>query len=44
MKSGPKFREILDDIKERQAEGTLKDRDEALGYLDSSTTHKEHNL
>ena len=33
MKSGPKFREILDDIKERQAEGTLKDRLEALEYL-----------
>jgi len=44
MKSGPKFREILDDIKERQAEGTLKDRQEALEYLDSPTTHKEHNL
>ena len=38
MKSGPKFREILDDIKERQAEGTLKDRQEALKYLDSSET------
>ena len=44
MKSGPKFREILDDIKERQAEGTLKDRQEALDYLDSSTTLKEHDL
>lgn len=33
MKPGPKFREILDDIKERQAEGTLKDRQEALEYL-----------
>jgi poly(A) polymerase len=33
MKSGPKFRVILDDIKERQAEGTLKDRQEALNYL-----------
>ena len=30
---GPKFREILDEIKERQAEGTLKDRHEALDYL-----------
>ena len=30
---GPKFREILDEIKERQAEGTLKDRQEALDYL-----------
>ena len=38
MKAGPKFREILDDIKERQAEGTLKDRQEALEYLDSSAT------
>jgi len=37
MKSGPKFREILDDIKERQAEGTLKDRQEALEYLKSMT-------
>jgi poly(A) polymerase len=35
MKSGPKFREILDDIKERQAEGALKDRQEALEYLKS---------
>jgi tRNA nucleotidyltransferase/poly(A) polymerase len=35
MQAGPKFREILDDIKERQAEGTLKDRQEALEYLDS---------
>jgi len=33
MKPGPKFREILDDIKERQADGTLKDRQEALEYL-----------
>ena len=30
---GPKFREILDEIKERQAEGALKDRQEALDYL-----------
>jgi poly(A) polymerase len=44
MRSGPKFREILDDIKERQAEGTLKDRREALEYLDVSATHKEQNL
>ena len=31
---GPKFREILDDIKERQAAGTLKDREGALEYLE----------
>jgi len=31
---GPKFREILDEIKEKQAEGTIKDRKEALEYLD----------
>ncbi len=37
MKPGPKFREILDDIKERQAEGTLKDRQEALEYLKKLT-------
>ena len=30
---GPKFREILEEIKEKQAEGTLKDRQEALDYL-----------
>jgi poly(A) polymerase len=30
---GPKFREILDEIKELQAEGTLRDRQEALDYL-----------
>lgn len=30
---GPRFREILDDIKERQAVGALKDRQEALEYL-----------
>jgi len=33
MKPGPKFREVLDGIRERQAEGTLKDRQEALEYL-----------
>ena len=37
MKPGPKFREILDDIKERQAEGTLKDRQEALEHLKNLT-------
>lgn len=31
---GPRFREILDEIKERQAEGTLKDRQEALEYVE----------
>lgn len=30
---GPKFRVILEEIKERQAEGALKDRQEALEYL-----------
>jgi poly(A) polymerase len=33
LKPGPRFREILEEIKERQAEGTLKDRQEALEYL-----------
>ena len=33
LKPGPKFREILEEIKERQAEGTLKDRHEALDYI-----------
>jgi UTP:GlnB (protein PII) uridylyltransferase len=32
---GPRFRVILEEIKERQAEGTLKDRNEALAYLDT---------
>jgi poly(A) polymerase len=35
LKPGPKFGEILDSIKERQAEGTLKDRHEGLDYLES---------
>ncbi len=34
MQPGPRFREILDDIKERQAEGALKNRQEALDYLE----------
>jgi poly(A) polymerase len=34
MKPGPGFRDILDEIKERQAEGALKDRNEALDYLE----------
>jgi poly(A) polymerase len=33
LKPGPRFREILEEIKERQAEGTLKDRQEALEYI-----------
>jgi poly(A) polymerase len=37
LKPGPMFREILDEIKERQAEGTLKDRDEALDYISKMT-------
>jgi hypothetical protein len=31
---GPRFREILEDIKEKQAEGALQDRQEALDYLE----------
>lgn len=34
MKPGPRFREILDDIRERQAAGTIRDRRDALEYLD----------
>jgi hypothetical protein len=30
---GPRFREILEEIKEKQAEGTITNRDEALDYL-----------
>jgi tRNA nucleotidyltransferase/poly(A) polymerase len=37
LKPGPQFREILDEIKERQAEGTLQDRDEALDYISKMT-------
>jgi poly(A) polymerase len=33
MKPGPRFREILEGIRERQAEGGLTSRDEALDYL-----------
>ena len=33
MQPGPKFREILEEIKEKQAEGTITNRDEALDYL-----------
>jgi poly(A) polymerase len=32
---GPQFREILEEIKERQAVGALKDRAEAIAYLKS---------
>jgi poly(A) polymerase len=35
LKPGPRFREILDEIKERQAAGLLKDRSEALEFIDS---------
>jgi len=34
LKPGPRFREILDEIKERQAAGLLKDRREALEFID----------
>jgi poly(A) polymerase len=37
LKPGPKFRVILEEVKERQAEGTLKDRQEAFKYLESVT-------
>ena len=32
---GPRFRELLDLIKERQAAGTLRDRQEALDFIDN---------
>ena len=35
LKPGPKFRVVLDEIKERQAEGMLKDRREAFEYLET---------
>ena len=35
LKPGPRFREILDEIKERQAAGLLKDRNEALEFIDN---------
>jgi putative nucleotidyltransferase with HDIG domain len=34
LKPGPRFRNILDEIKERQATGILNDREAALRYLD----------
>lgn len=37
MRPGPRFREILEDVRERQAGGALKDRQEALEYLDASS-------
>ncbi len=36
LKPGPRFREILEDIKERQAEGALPDRQAALDYVAGS--------
>jgi poly(A) polymerase len=35
LKPGPKFRELLDEIKDKQAAGVFKDRQEALYYLKS---------
>lgn len=35
LRPGPRFREILDEIKERQAAGMLKDRNEALEFIDN---------
>jgi poly(A) polymerase len=34
LKPGPRFREILEEIKERQAAGQLRDRKEALEFID----------
>ena len=31
---GPRFREILEEVKEKQAEGGIKDRQEALDYIE----------
>jgi hypothetical protein len=31
---GPRFREILDSIKEKQAEGSIKDRNDAFDYIE----------
>lgn len=33
MQPGPKFREVLEDVRERQAAGTLNDRREAMEYV-----------
>lgn len=38
LKPGPRFREVLDAIKERQAEGTVTTREEALHYLKTNIT------
>lgn len=38
LKPGPRFKEILEDIRERQAAGTLKDRKEALEYIQQQRT------
>lgn len=35
LRPGPRFREILDEIKERQAAGLLRDRNEALEFVDN---------
>ena len=35
FRPGPRFHEILNDVKERQAAGTLKNRQDALAYLDT---------
>ena len=43
FKPGPRFREILDDVKERQAAGLLKDRRDALDYLDSLKSSADRN-
>jgi tRNA nucleotidyltransferase/poly(A) polymerase len=32
---GPRFRELLEEVKEKQAEGAIKDRQEALDYLNT---------
>ena len=41
MPPGPTFGEILEDIKEKQAEGALKDRQEALAYLETLRVRDE---
>jgi poly(A) polymerase len=35
LSPGPRFREILDEVKERQAAGLLRDRNEALEFVDN---------
>ncbi len=34
LRPGPGFREVLDDVRGRQADGSLRNRDEALAYLE----------